>query len=384
MQIRRLEEAARGEAGRENGGAAEEAARARRGFSVDEAHPVKDVDSLWRAGAQASTIGIFIIALIFGLNEARSMLLPATSAFVIGLMLGPLSSFFNRRGVPQIVSAILLWLLVIAVFYGLIVMLSAPVVEWVGKAPQIGESIKAKLHALDSAFDALNNLRNAVLPGNSGGSAGLDLMAVVRPAFTVVTPAVGEVFIFFGILFFFLLGRTRLRHAVVGLASERETRLRTLRILNDIERNLTNYLSVVAIINLCIGVAAGVIAYFVGLPSPVAWALLGFLLNFIPYIGALIMEAALLAVGLVTFPSLTHAVVAPVLFLAFATLEGHFITPSIMGRHLTLNPLTVFLSLVFWAWLWGPIGAFLAVPLLIVVLVATHHMFPSDEPVLPE
>jgi predicted PurR-regulated permease PerM len=96
------------------------------------------------------------------------------------------------------------------------------------------------------------------------------------------------------------------------------------------------------------------------------------------------MEAALLAVGLVTFPSLTHAVVAPVLFLAFATLEGHFITPSIMGRHLTLNPLTVFLSLVFWAWLWGPIGAFLAVPLLIVVLVATHHMFPSDEPVLPE
>jgi predicted PurR-regulated permease PerM len=140
----------------------------------------------------------------------------------------------------------------------------------------------------------------------------------------------------------------------------------------------------VAIINFVVGIAAGVIAWLVGLPDPVAWAVLGFILNFIPYIGALLMEAALFFVGLVTFPTLSYALVAPLLFVVFATIEGHFITPSIVGRRLTLNPLTVFLSLVFWTWLWGPVGAFLAVPLLIVGLVAVGHLFPSDDPALPE
>ncbi|MBI4366988.1 MAG: AI-2E family transporter, partial [Deltaproteobacteria bacterium] len=165
---------------------------------------------------------------------------------------------------------------------------------------------------------------------------------------------------------------------------DRDARLRTLKIINDIEHNLTGYLSMVTIINFVVGIGAGVIAWAVGMPDPIAWAVLGFILNFIPYLGALIMEGALFFVGLVTFPTLTHALVAPLCYLAFTTLEGHFITPSIVGRRLTLNPLTVFLSLVFWTWLWGPVGAFLSVPLLIMGLVAVDHLFPDDEPALPK
>ncbi|HZP78979.1 MAG TPA: AI-2E family transporter [Pseudolabrys sp.] len=376
----------RSEAGKEAEKLVDQAANEQRAlFVLDDARPVKDVALMWRTGSQAAVIGIFLIALIAGLNEARPLLLPITSAFIVGLMLGPLSSSAQRHGVPTVVTAIVLWLLVIVVFYGVIVLLSAPVVEWIGKAPQIADSIKAKLHILDRAAEAMSNLRNAILPPNGNANAfDFDLMALVRSTLSIATPAIGQVFIFFGVLFFFLLGRTQLRHMLIGLAANHEARLRTLRILNDVERNLTNYLSVVALINLCIGLAAGLIAYFVGLSSPVAWAVLGFVLNFIPYIGALIMEAALFAVGLVSFATLTHAIVAPLVFLGVATLEGHFITPSIMGARLTLNPLTVFLSLIFWTWLWGPVGAFLAVPLLIVALVAIHHLFPRDEPPLPE
>jgi predicted PurR-regulated permease PerM len=136
---------------------------------------------------------------------------------------------------------------------------------------------------------------------------------------------------------------------------DRESRPRMLKIINDIERNRTKYLSVVAIINFVVGLIAGVIAYFIGLPNPVAWGVLAFILNFIPYIGALIMEAVMIAVGLVTFPALTQALIAPVLYFGFTLLEGHFITSSIMGRRLALNPLWVFLSLIFWTWLWGPV-----------------------------
>ena len=190
--------------------------------------------------------------------------------------------------------------------------------------------------------------------------------------------------IFLGTLFFYLLGRIRVRRVFVVFFEARESRLRMLRIMNDIEHSLTRYLSIVAVINTAVGLTAFAIAYLVGLPSPIAWGVLGFLLNFIPYIGAFIMQLIMLGVGLVTFPTLGHALLGPAMYLVFTTLEGHFITPAIMGRQLTLNPLTVFLSLVFWTWLWGPIGAFLAVPLLIVMLVVASHLVQKDESALPQ
>ena len=326
---------------------------------------------------------MFVILAIVGLSLARPVLLPVASAFVVSMMLGPLSARAERYKLPSLLTAIVLWLLVIGVCYGVIVLLASPVVDWIGKAPDIGRNIQEKLHVLDRPLAALQELRDALLPSEKKGSLGVDIASFVQPALLVVTPAIGQTFIFFGTLFFMLLGRSQLRRVLVVFFDAREDRLRTLKIMNDIEHNLTGYLSVVAVINVAIGICGGLAAWVAGLPDPVAWAVLGFILNFIPYIGALIMEVGLFMVGLVTFPTLTHALLAPLLFLALATLEGHFITPSVIGHRLTLNPLTVFLSLVFWAWLWGPVGAFLAVPLLIMALVVVDHLFPEDEPELP-
>ena len=355
-------------------------------LTISDPEPVAEVSRVWRTTSQVATIGIFLILLIAALEFARPLLLPLVSAFVVTMMLGPLSSRAGRLGIPPLLTAIVLWLLVIAVFYGVIVLLAGPAIDWIGKAPEIGKTIQDKLRVLDRPWAMMQDLRKALMPGDAGkAGVGVDIAAFVAPVFSIVTPAIGEVFIFFGALFFMLIGRTQLRRVAVAFFEEREARLRTLKIMNDIEHNLTGYLSMVAIINFAVGLAAGLIAWGVGLPDPVAWAVLAFLLNFIPYIGALMMEAGLFLVGLVTFPTLTQAVAAPLLFLVFATAEGHFITPAVIGRRLTLNPLTVFLSLVFWSWLWGPVGAFLAVPLLIMGLVAVSHLFPSDEqPALPE
>lgn len=353
-------------------------------LEVSDPQPVAEVSRVWRTTSQVATIGIFLILLIAALEFARPLLLPLVSAFVVTMMLGPLSSRAERAGIPSLLTAIILWLLVIAVFYGVIVLLAGPAIDWIGKAPEIGKTVQDKLRVLDRPWAMMQDLRRALMPGDQS-KPGVDIAAFIAPVFSIVTPAIGEVFIFFGTLFFMLIGRTKLRRVTVALFEDRDARLRTLKIMNDIEHNLTGYLSMVAVINFAVGIAAGVIAWTVGLPDPVAWAVLGFILNFLPYIGALMMEAALFLVGLVTFPTLTHALAAPLLFVVFATLEGHFITPALIGRRLTLNPLTVFLSLVFWSWLWGPVGAFLAVPLLIMGLVAVTHLFPSDEqPSLPE
>ena len=360
------------------------ARRKRLPSQIEEPAPLVGMPRAWRGAAQAATVGIFIILFIAALSLARPIALPTAAAFVVTLMLSPLSERADSFRVPPVITAIVLWLLVLTAFYMVITLVSAPVVDWINKAPDIGRSVQEKLQLFERPLAALRDMRTALLPADAGKGFNVDLVAIAQQAVSVVTPAAGELLIFFVALFFMLLGRRRMRHVLVGFSHRHEARLRTLRIMSEVERNLTGYLSVVGVINAGVGVGAGIIAAAVGLPDPVAWGVLGFVLNFIPYIGAATVELAMFLVGLVSFPSLTHAIIAPLLYLAMGLIEGQFITPSIIGHRFTLNPLTVFMSLVFWAWLWGPVGAFLAVPLLIVGLVVVEHVFPKHEPELPD
>lgn len=353
-------------------------------LAIDDPQPPSVMPRAWRSAAQAATVGIFIILFFVALSLAKPVVLPTVAAFVVTMMLSPLSERADRYGVPTWLTAVLLWIAVVSVFVGVIDLVSAPVIDWVHKAPDIGRSIQDKLQVLARPLSGLRDIRDALLPLQSDKGVNVDVVAIVQQTVLFASPALGQFLVFFVALFFMLLGRRRLRHLVVRFFSHHEARLRSLRIMNDIESNLTGYLSVMAVINAGVGVGAGVIAALVGLPSPVAWGVLGFVLNFIPYIGAGIMELGMFLVGIVTFPSLTHTFVAPLLYIAMGLLEGQFLTPSILGHRFTLNPLTVFLSLVFWAWLWGPAGAFLAVPLLIIGMVAAAHLFPRATPDLPD
>jgi predicted PurR-regulated permease PerM len=360
--------------------------KARRQFAleIEDAQPPSLMPRAWRSAAQAATVGIFTILFFVALSLAKAIILPVTAAFVVTLMLSPLSERADLYRVPQWLTALVLWLGAVAVAFGVVDLVSAPVIDWVHKAPDIGRSIQDKLQVLSRPLSGLREIRDALLPAQSDKDVKVDVVAIVQQTILFASPALGQILIFFVTLFFMLLGRRRLRHLVVRFFSHHEVRLRSLRIMNDIETNLTGYLSVMAIINAGVGIGAGIIAAVVGLPSPVAWGVLGFVLNFIPYIGAGIMELGMFLVGLVTFPTLTYAFIAPLLYILMGLIEGQFLTPSILGRRFTLNPLTVFISLVFWAWLWGPAGAFLAVPLLIIGMVAVAHLFPKHEPDLPE
>ena len=120
------------------------------------------------------------------------------------------------------------------------------------------------------------------------------------------------------------------------------------------------------------------------MPNPAGLGALAAILNFIPIIGPVAMFAVLVVVGQVSFPSIGAGLLAPALFAAMTFLEGHFLTPMIVGRRLALNALAVFIALAFWTWLWGPMGAFLSSPLLIVALIVKEHLMPPDSPQLPE
>jgi len=236
----------------------------------------------------------------------------------------------------------------------------------------------------DRPLAAVRELQEVLLPSGNTVAVEPSQWGIVTPVVAFVTPAVVQVTLFFVTLIFFLATQMDFRRYMVSFFTTRDAKLRYIRISNDIEDHLASYVAIVTIINCGLGVVVALGAWLFGFPSPIIFGLMATVLNFIPYIGAACMTVILLGVGLVTFPSLGYALVPPAAFVALATAEGQFITPTVLGHRLTLNPLAVLLAIAFWAWLWGPMGAFLAVPLTVVFLVTMTHLFPPDESKLPD
>ena len=133
-----------------------------------------------------------------------------------------------------------------------------------------------------------------------------------------------------------------------------------------------------------LGVATFALAYLAGLPNPLLWGVFACVLNYVPYLGPAVVAGTLAVVGLLTFPSLAKAAIAPLVYVALEVFEGQFLTPYLMGRRLDLNPFAVFLAIAFCVWLWGPVGAFLAVPLLMATTVSVEQAFAEAKPALPD
>jgi predicted PurR-regulated permease PerM len=349
---------------------------------MNDPEPKRNVAELWASVSRAAIIGIFLILFGAFLYFGRTILLPITTAGVVGLTLAPLVKALRRHGISPWVTAFLIVALLIGVLSLAVTAMAGPVNEWIGRAPEIWASIKEKFAVLDPLFAAARQLQIALF--GSQTAPAMSAPSVVFPVVAFVTPAAAEVLLFFVALFFILAGQFELRAGFVSLFAERDAKLRFLKMMNDVEKNLTGYLALVTIINATLGAVVALGALLIGLPNPLIFGLLAAVLNYLPYIGPASMIVILFGVGLVTFPSLSHALVAPLGFVALTTAEGQFITPTIVGRRTVLNPLLVFLALAFWAWLWGPIGAFLAAPLSIVGIVVFNHLFPQDDIKLPD
>jgi predicted PurR-regulated permease PerM len=350
---------------------------------INDPQPVASTDDIWATTAQFAIIGIFVLTLIAAFDVARPVLLPIMAALIVATTFGPIIKHAKRHGLHPWVTSTLIVLVLVAAAAIAVTLLSGPVVEWIGRAPEIAARIKEKLYVLDWPLAALRDLQNTLMPPAANTvKVEPSQISLLAPVVTAVTPAVAQVVIFAATLFFALVAQPELRK-LSSLFSSRDAKLRFLRIANDIEGNLASYVATVTAINVTLGAVVAVGAWLFGFDNPLMLGLLTAILNYIPYIGPACMVLILTAVGLVTFPTLGYALAPPAAFIALTTVEGHIVTPTILGHRLTLNPLLVFTAIVFWAWLWGPIGAFLAVPMSIVALVIFNHLFPADEAKLP-
>jgi predicted PurR-regulated permease PerM len=351
---------------------------------VKEPEPPESIEDIWAPAAQVATVGIFVLLFVAALYMCRPVLLPVVAAMVVGTTLAPIVKGAARHRISPWVTAIALGVVLVAAAALAVTLLAQPVSEWITKAPDIGAAIRQKLYVLDRPLAALRELQEVLRPSAVNQVAiEPSQWGVVTPVIAAVTPAVVEITLFFVTLIFFLATQMDFRRFMVSFFATRNGKLRFIRITNDLESYLASYVAIVTVINFGLGVVVAIGAWLLGLPNPILFGMLAMALNYIPYIGAACMTLVLLAVSLVSFPSLGYALLPPAAFVAVATIEGQFITPTVLGRSLTLNPLVVLLALAFWAWLWGPMGAFLAVPLTIVALVVLHHLFPPDEDRLP-
>src|SRR5947209_2924902 len=187
-------------------------------------------------------------------------------------MFGPISSRVARHHVPHWLFAALAVALFVVLLNLAIVVLSAPVIEWIGKAPEIAATIRNKLQILERPIAALRDLQNVISQGKGGDSGlGINIANFIQPGLSLLTPAIGQVVLFFGTLFFFLMGAPALRAYLVLLSRKRDARLRTLHILADIEHNLTRYMGTVSIVNVGLGVITAIAVFLMGFPNPVLW-----------------------------------------------------------------------------------------------------------------
>ena len=331
-------------------------------------------------------VALLLICIVAVLYVARAFFLPIVTALVIGTMLSPAAKFLETYRIPRSISAVLI---VSATFAGIAFMIgliSAPMMEWSTRLPELSQTLKDKFHVFDRPLALWNQLQSmfGATPATSGAGFEFPKIEWVQPTLQFLSPTLTEILLFFAMLVLFIASWPDLRRAIVMNYPDRDGRLRTLRIFNDIEKDLSDYLITVTMINMGVGVATGIVCALAGMPNPAGLGALAATLNYIPIIGPIVMFVVLAAVGIVTSATLISGLVAAAAFMAIAFIEGHFVTPTIIGRRLSLNALAVFMALAFWTWLWGPMGAFLSSPILIVGLVLKEHLMPVKDQQFPE
>lgn len=363
-----------------------------RALPVEPGKPMPDVKAeqppmVRRAEVVAfALIALLVIAVVTVLYLAKAFFLPVVTAFIVGTMVSPAANFLEKRHIPRSVSAVLI---VTAVFAGIVFifgLISSPVMEWSTRLPELGSLLKEKLHVFDRPLALWRQMQGMFGNSDSLSSTQFQLPQIdwVQPAVEFLSPTFTEFLLFFATLVLFIASWKGLRRAMVMNFADHEWRLRTLRILNAIEFSLGDYLLMVTMINFGVGIATGLICAATGMPNPAGLGALAATLNFFPIIGPVAMCVILAAVGIITSSTLGAGLMAALAFVGLTFLEGHFVTPTIIGRRLQLNALAVFIALAFWTWLWGPMGGFLASPLLIVALVLKEHLMPIDTPQLPQ
>jgi predicted PurR-regulated permease PerM len=327
--------------------------------------------------------GLFILAVFYTIYFLRAVLLPVVLAWLLSYLLRPIVRTLSRIRIPPMLGAALILLALLSLVSLGVSALATPAAGWLAKAPSGLQTLQHKLmpmkRSIAQVAKAGGEIEKLATPDSSAKAAVEVQRHPITEALFVRTPEFISSMVLLVILLFFLLAYDGVFIGkLIKLLPNFSDKKRAVAIAQDIESQVSRYLFTVTIINCCLGIAVGTTVGLLGLPNPVMWGVMVATLNFVPYLGALTGIICMTIGAILSFDSLGYALIFPAVYLGFGTLEGNFITPWVMGRSLTLNPVLILLSLVFWGWMWGIAGVILAVPILAAFKIFCAHIKPME------
>jgi predicted PurR-regulated permease PerM len=332
--------------------------------------------------------GLLALALLAASYAAAEIVLPILLAFVLNLVFRPVLRVLLRARLPQPLAALLIVLSLVALFGGAAVLLSGPVSSWIGQLPETLPRIEQRVKVLSSPIKslqgALQRVQNIAPVAGAGGGSGQPAAAqgaaagtpLPQKILTQVWIVAGGAFTTLVALFFILVsGETFLRRLVEIMPRFKDKR-QLVDISQEIEDDLSVYLATITMMNSFVGIATGAVAWLCGLGDPLLWGTLAFLLNYVPILGPTMGVIIFFVAGLVTLDPLWMAFVPAGLYILIHVAEGETITPMLLARRFTVNPVLVMIGVFFWYWMWGVVGAILATPLLAITKIICDRIEP--------
>jgi predicted PurR-regulated permease PerM len=315
-----------------------------------------------------------ILAFPFALHAGSEFFLPLTTAMVIAVALVPLLEWLERRGVPSALSALMCVLLFLLLANAAIASVIVPATDWFALLPSRIALIRKNLSPLIDVYASLERFIDQTM-GTFASQSATNARTVTVEApnslfdyvATSAPHAIVQMVFATLVVYFFLSGWTRMRRRTITSRGSFSSAMTTARVIQEMVDRTSAYLATITSVNIGMGVLVSLALWYVGMPTPMMWGGLVAILNYIPYFGP-ILGACLLAIGgLMTFADLGYALVPAAMFVAVHLVEANVLTPTLVGRRLTINPLLILVALSFWSWVWGTTGALLAVPLLIIM-----------------
>ncbi len=325
-------------------------------------------------------VGTCVLLAIAALHFARPLLLPLVLAVLFNLLLSPGVRALRRIGLPLPLGAAVVLLAALTLLGATAWQLAGPAGEWFERAPASMQQLQGKIRPLRRSVEQVQKATeqveqatqvSATRPVREVRVRGESLLQrlMVHAKQTVVAT-----FMMLVLLYFLMASDDFFLRKVVRVFPSLRDKIRAVEIGRIIEREIGHYYLTYSLINVGVGTVTAAVLYALGMPNPILWGLMAGVLNFVPYLGPVISLCVIGVVSVLTFDTLQEAVWPPLAYLVIEAIQGNVVQTLAFGRSLSLNPVAIFVALLFWGWLWGAAGILLAVPILVAVKVACSYI----------
>ncbi len=325
--------------------------------------------------------GLFLLALLAAAYIASEVVLPLAFAIILKLLLQPALRLLERLRLPRTIASLLLILALFGTIMGLAVAVSGPARTWATKLPEGIPRLQERLsfvrqpiNTLQRFLQQMEDLGGTKATTNTAPS--VQGSTFLMKLFTGTRNFATGFFTTVLFLFFLLMSGDIFLHRFVEILPRFSSKRQVIEISQQIERDISAYLITITVMNAAVGVATALAMWLTGVGDPILWGTVAFLLNYVPILGPALGVLIFLLAGLLTHDAIWQALLPAGLYLGFHLIEGETVTPMLVARRFTLNPVLVIISLVFWFWLWGILGAILSVPMLAIAKIICDRVRP--------